>query len=164
MDADFIDQLIADWQRELPDVDPEPMALVGRIILLGRALEQRINERLKHHGLIYTDFDVLATLRRSGAPYQATPTELRQSILLTSGAMTAALDRLERRRLLNRIPSPQDRRSMSAQLTKRGVKLAERLVALRFEEAAEVIALLPREQQSQSVRAMKLLLGRLQHE
>ncbi|MEM7077835.1 MAG: MarR family transcriptional regulator [Pseudomonadota bacterium] len=137
------------------------MALVGQAIILGRALEQHMTERLKPHRLIYTDFDVLATLRRAGDPYTLSPSALRASVLLTSGAMSAALDRLERKGLLTRTPSPTDRRSMAARLTPRGVTLAEELVAIRFAEAQDVAALLPAAQRKATAAALKRLLGAL---
>jgi DNA-binding MarR family transcriptional regulator len=146
MTEDLVDQLIADWTRQRPDLDVSAMAVVGRVLHLGRVLEGRANAALKDAGVAYTDFDVLATLRRSGEPYRLTPTALRRSVLLTSGAMTACLNRLEARGLLTREPSPEDRRVLTATLTAAGRTLADRAAALRFDEAREAVAPLTADQ------------------
>jgi DNA-binding MarR family transcriptional regulator len=92
--------------------------------------------------LHYTDLDVLATLRRGGRPYRRTPTELRDSVLITSGAMTACLDRLERNGLIARVAAPHDRRSSAAELTAAGRKLIDKAIAVRFEEASGALSAL----------------------
>lgn len=141
-EADKVEGLLADWRRERPELDVEAMAVVGRILSLGRRLEGRANRALKPMGLHYTDLDVLATLRRSGKPYRLTPTQLRASVLITSGAMTACLDRLERNGLVARLDNPDDRRSTSAGLTAAGIRLIDRAIATRFEEAGDAVAAL----------------------
>ncbi|MEO8019296.1 MAG: MarR family transcriptional regulator [Pseudomonadota bacterium] len=138
-DRDLVDSLLQDWRRERPDLDAAPMAIVGRVLHLGRLLEARANQRLKGTGLKYTDLDVLATLRRSGAPHRLTPTALRRSVLITSGAMTACLNRLEALGLLARNLEDSDRRSLMASLTPQGLKLVDKIIAIRFEEARQAI-------------------------
>ncbi|MEO1407137.1 MAG: MarR family transcriptional regulator [Pseudomonadota bacterium] len=154
---DLVDQLIAEWGREAPELDVGGMAIVGRILALGRRFETRIETKLKPLGLIYTDFDILATLRRSGAPYDLTPTELRRSILLTSGAMTAALDRLERNGLIERIRSQKDRRSSSARLTQEGVNVVDEAAVMRFKDANESVDSLSEQDRETLARLLKKL-------
>ncbi|HEY5613491.1 MAG TPA: MarR family transcriptional regulator [Lysobacter sp.] len=137
---DKVETLLADWRRERPELDAQPMAIVGRVLSLGRRLEARANQALKSLGLHYTDLDVLATLRRNGKPYRLTPTELRDSVLITSGAMTACLDRLETAGLIARHDNPDDRRSTSAGLTAAGRALIDRAIVIRFAEAAEAVS------------------------
>ena len=139
---DLVDSLLREWRRERPDLDAAPMAVVGRVLHLGRLLEARANEWLKGTGLKYTDLDVLATLRRSGAPYRLTPTALRKSVLITSGAMTACLNRLEDLGLLSRSPEDSDRRSLMATLTSKGLKLVDKAIAIRFTEAGDAVSAL----------------------
>ena len=139
---DLVDSLLREWRRERPDLDAAPMAVVGRVLHLGRLLEARANERLKGTGLRYTDLDVLATLRRAGAPYRLTPTALRKSVLITSGAMTACLNRLEDLGLVSRSAEDSDRRSLTAALTNKGLKLVDKAIAVRFTEAGEAVAAL----------------------
>jgi DNA-binding MarR family transcriptional regulator len=140
--SDRIDRLLAEWQAERPELDAAAMAVVGRLLSIGRQLEGRANAALKPLGLHYTDLDVLATLRRGGRPYRRTPTELRNAVLITSGAMTACLDRLEGNGLIARVADPHDRRSSAAELTTEGRKLIDKAIVVRFEEAADALATL----------------------
>jgi len=137
---DRVTRLLEDWRRERPDLDAQPMAVVGRILALGRALEARANGVLRPFGIRYTDLDVLATLRRSGKPFRLTPTQLCESVLVTSGAMTVCLDRLERAGLLERQAAEADRRRRAVALTARGLNLIDRAIAARFKEAGEALA------------------------
>ena len=118
------------------------MPVVGRFIIIGRALEARTDAALKPFDLNYSDFDVLATLRRSGAPYELTPKQLMMSVVLTSGAMTALLNRLERRGLLERGNIANDGRVKTARLTVAGRELIDRAVDVRFADARSAIQLL----------------------
>ncbi|MEM9422175.1 MAG: MarR family transcriptional regulator [Pseudomonadota bacterium] len=155
---DLVDNLIDDWQREAPSLDTSGIAVVGRVVQLGRLLEQRVQVKLKPYGLIYTDFDLLATLRRTGGDYCLTPTELRESVLLTSGAMTAALDRLEGMGLIERVRTKSDRRSMSARLTPAGLALLDKVLQLRFDDANTLIAKLTTEESETTASALRKLL------
>ncbi len=116
------------------------MAVVGRVLHLGHLLENEVSKSLRAIGLSYTELDVLATLRRSGAPYRLSPTTLLQSVLLTSGAMTACLNRLEARGLIERTHGASDRRSLSASLTVNGVALIDEAIVLRFEQAEQAVS------------------------
>jgi DNA-binding MarR family transcriptional regulator len=138
--GDRIDRLLAEWHAERPELDAAAMAVVGRLLSIGRLLEARANAALKPLGLHYTDLDVLATLRRGGRPYRRTPTELRDAVLITSGAMTACLDRLEGNGLIARVADPRDRRSSAAELTTEGRKRIDKAIAVRFAEAADSLA------------------------
>lgn len=142
MDYDIIDKLVQDWCRERPDLDPSPMSVVGRILRLANRLERRVNEVLKPFGLAMWGFDVLATLRRCGDPYAMTPTELMHSVMLSSGAMTNRIDRLEKLGLVERCPEPTDRRSLRVKLTKKGLKVADLAVAARLKEAEDALNVL----------------------
>lgn len=139
-DVDVVDQLLKDWSRERPDLDASAMAVVGRLLHLGGLLQTRAGERLRAHGISYTELDVLATLRRSGPPYRLSPTTLRRSVLLTSGAMTACLNRLERRGLIRRSPDDSDRRSLMATLSSKGVELIEAAIGSHFAQADQAVA------------------------
>ena len=134
---DIIDTLQSDWKRESPDLDTFAMGVVGRIIHLSSLLEADANRVLRPFGLQYTEFDVLATLRRKGKPYQLTPKLLRKGILITSGAMTACLDRLEKPNLIVRKPNPNDRRGTIVQLTPKGKSIVQIALAARFALARE---------------------------
>ena len=161
---DLLDQLTEDWARERPDLNASGMAVVGRIIHLADVLKTSANRALAPFDLHYTDLDVLATLRRKGAPYRLTPTELSKAVLLTSGAMTAALRRLERRHLVERAPDPNDGRGRTVTLTERGRALIDRAIAARFEEAAQAVTGLSepdREALAGHLRTLTVSLGEL---
>lgn len=137
--SDVVQELLHQWRRERPELDVSAMAVVGRLLRLGKRLETRANVVLKPFGLSYTDLDVLATLRRSGKPYSLKPTQLQRSVLITSGAMTACLNRLEAAGLISRSASDQDRRSLSAALTTAGRRLVDKAVEVRFAEAHDAL-------------------------
>jgi len=161
-DEDVVDQLLRDWGRERPDLDVSAMAVVGRLLHLGALLQARAGERLREHGIGYTEFDVLATLRRSGAPYRLSPTTLRKSVLLTSGAMTACLNRLEQRGLISRSPGDTDRRSLLASLTARGVKLIDDAVGPHFSAAARAVSGLDGDERAEFARMLRVFRLQLQ--
>lgn len=128
MDSDPVDKILAQWRRERPDLDVSPMGIIGRITRLAKHLEQAIQETFSEFGLTVGDFDVLATLRRSGHPYQLSPTELFNTLMVSSGTMTHRIDRLEQANLVQRIPDPSDRRGTQIKLTAKGFDIIEKAV------------------------------------
>src|SRR5687767_3725780 len=107
---DVIDRMNEQWRRVRPDLDSGPLELVGRVLVLAQHLERSVNEALAAHGLSLGQFDILATLRREGPDGRLTPTQLMQSVALSSGGMTNRLDRLEEAGLVRRVADPADRR------------------------------------------------------
>ena len=156
-ETDLLDRLILDWQRERPDLDPSSMAVVGRLIRLGGLLRTSAGRALKPVDLHYTDLDVLATLRRSGEPYRLTPTQLSRSVLLTSGAMTASLNRLEKRGLIERAPDPSDGRVKAVVLSKPGRELIDRAIPLRFDEAKAAVQGLSAKEQKTLAKLLRVV-------
>jgi DNA-binding MarR family transcriptional regulator len=128
MNADPVDVILAQWQRERPDLDVSPMGIIGRMGRLAKHLERAIQETFSDFGLNVGEFDVLATLRRSGQPYQLSPTELFNTLMVSSGTMTHRIDRLEQADLVKRTPDPSDRRGTLIQLTNKGFNLIEKAV------------------------------------
>jgi len=155
---DLIDRLIAEWKEERPELDADAMAVVGRLILLGNLLEKRASAALKPFGMHYTDLDVLATLRRSGAPYCLTPTELLGSVLLTSGAMTTLLNRLEKAGHITREPDPNDGRVKAVKLTAQGITLIDKAIKVRFQEAKGAVTSLSASESKQFKKLLKKLI------
>ncbi len=123
------------WARELPDLDTTGMAILGRMRWLTLAARPRIEAVFTGHGLDTGEFDVLATLLRSGPPYRLRPTELFRSLMISSGGLTDRLARLADAGLVLRTPSEHDARSLLVQLTKEGRRRAE--AALREDMATE---------------------------
>ncbi len=118
--GDEVDDLVAAWRRERPDLDVAPLEVLSRVTRLARHLDRARGQAFSRHGLEGWEFDVLAALRRSGEPYRLPPGRLLQQTLVTSGTMTNRIDRLAARGLVERHPSLDDRRSVLVQLTEAG--------------------------------------------
>ncbi|MCX5211150.1 MarR family transcriptional regulator [Kitasatospora sp. NBC_00240] len=123
--TDHVDKLLEQWRLERPDLDVSPMAVIGRLKRLTRLIEADLRRTFAEHGLDPASFDVLATLRRSGPPYRLTPAELMRTAMVTSGAITQRLDRLEARGLVTRTPSESDGRVVHVALTAAGHTLID---------------------------------------
>ena len=134
---DTVDQILAAWRAVRPDLDPSPLELVGRVIVLAGLLERRVETALAHHHLTLGQFDILATLRRQAGKGGLTPTQLLRSVVLSSGGMTSRLDKLEATGLIDRKPDPSDRRGVVVSLTAKGRKVIDAATATRFEEAQD---------------------------
>ncbi|WP_426228257.1 MarR family winged helix-turn-helix transcriptional regulator [Pararhizobium sp. DWP3-4] len=133
--TDHVDRLRGQWQRELPDLDTQPMAILGRAYRLANLVRPSIEATFASFGLDRGEFDVISTLRRSGPPYRLTPTELYTSLMISSGGLTHRLDRLKTSGLILRERSQADGRSMVVGLTEEGIRLAE--AAFRVDMASE---------------------------
>ena len=120
---DEVDRLVDAWQRERPDLDVAPMQVLSRVTRLARHLDRQRRAAFAEQHLETWEFDVLAALRRSGAPYQLSPGQLLRETLVTSGTMTNRVDRLAARGLVARSDHPDDRRAVLVTLTAAG-KLA----------------------------------------
>jgi DNA-binding MarR family transcriptional regulator len=157
---DSVDRIVKAWAKSDPSVDASPLEVVGRLLLCAAHLERAIAAALQPLGLSFGDFDVLNTLRRRDDELGTNPGDLAQSSLITSGAMTARLDRLERAGLIRRAPDPNDRRAVRVHLTPEGRRLAER--ALRTVIAADRAFLEPlsRRQRDTVASGLKRLLLR----
>ena len=119
---------VAQWKQELPELKAENMLLIGRLKRAAALIARELEKVYGEYGLTEGSFDVLATLRRSGAPYTLTPTELFSALMVTSGTMTTRLKNLENQGLIDRLPNPDDARSMLVRLTDKGKELIEQAV------------------------------------
>ncbi|MCW0215202.1 MAG: MarR family transcriptional regulator [Pseudonocardia sp.] len=131
-EPDPVDRIVEQWRAERPDLDDEGLAAMATIGRLGRvaALAAPLVERtFLRHGLSTGEFDVLAALRRSGAPFTLTPSVLARTLMLSPAAMTNRLDRLEAAGHVGRRLDPENRRSMLVTLTAPGRKAVDEVVA-----------------------------------
>jgi DNA-binding MarR family transcriptional regulator len=117
---DDVDGLVEAWARERPDLDLGPVTVFSRISRLARHLDQARRDAFESHRIEPWEFDVLAALRRAGAPYQLSPGRLLRQTMVTSGTMTNRVDRLAARGMVERYPDPDDRRGVIVQLTADG--------------------------------------------
>ena len=140
--ADAVDAIIAMWAREKPELDATPMGVVGRISRVSRLLDKELKDFFAGHGLEFWEFDVLATLRRSGAPYELSAGTLLKTAMVTSGAITNRVDRMEAKGLVERVRDPGDRRGVRIRLTPAGLKLIDELVPLHVANERRLLAVL----------------------
>jgi DNA-binding MarR family transcriptional regulator len=117
---DEVDDLVAAWRTERPDLDVAPLQVLSRISRLAKHLDRARKTAFAAHGLESWQFDVLSTLRRQGAPYQLSPGGLLRATLVTSGTMTNRIDHLAAAGLVHRHPDPQDKRGVLVALTAEG--------------------------------------------
>lgn len=134
--ADHVDRLRAQWAREIPGLDTEPMAILGRARRLSLLVSGGIERTFADFGLDRGEFDVISTLRRAGPPYRLTPTELYSTLMISSGGLTHRLARLEKAGLIGREKSAHDGRSLEVVLSEAGIALAEQ--AFRADMAGEM--------------------------
>jgi len=159
---DILNTLINDWKKEKPELDASAMLIVGRILKLGKTLEKRASKVLESSQIHYTDLDVLATLRRSGKPFELTPKVLMQSVLITSGSMTALLNRLEKMDLIYRSTNKNDGRIKTAGLTKKGKKIIDKAIKIRFKEATDAVKIFNKKENEQLGKLLKKMLFSLE--
>lgn len=139
MTSDPIDQILTQWKQESPELDLSSLGVTGRILQLARLLEKHREAVLVDFDLNLWSFDMLATLRRQGAPYRLKPTELYGLLMLSSGAMTNRIDRLEKEGLVTRLRDPDDRRGIRVQLTSQGVERVEAVMPVLFAEENRLV-------------------------
>ena len=164
---DAVDQILLQWSRERPDLDCSPMGIIGRITQLQREVFLAQRATFARHGLDAPSFDVLAALRRAGAPYQLTPTELMRTALVTSGAITQRLDRLEDRGLITRERSAADGRAVVVTLTETGRKTLDAALPDHLQTEQHLLDGLPsadRTLLADLLRRLLVNLGRLPQE
>lgn len=140
---DDVDRIVAQWAQERPELQTEAMAVFGRIYRLARVVGDRQEKVYAEHGITRGEFDVLATLRRAGEPFQLSPKALSASLMLTTGGMTGRLDRLERAGLVARSPDPADRRGLVITLTRAGRATTDAAVVAGLDAQREVLERLP---------------------
>jgi DNA-binding MarR family transcriptional regulator len=155
---DEVDRLIEAWRRERPDLDVAPMEVLSRVSRLARHLDRARSQAFDSHGLESWEFDVLAALRRAGAPYQLSPGKLLKETLVTSGTMTNRVDRLAARGLVERTSDPADRRTVKVRLTDPGRELVDTAVAGHLDNERRLLAALDGPGQEQLATLLRTLL------
>lgn len=124
--TDRVARIQAEWRRERPELDVSPQGIFGRLARLSIAIDAELEHVFQQHGLTTGEFDVLAALRRAGAPYERTPSALAESTMITAGGLTKRVDRLEVAGLVSRRRSETDGRVRVVALTDAGLALVER--------------------------------------
>ena len=162
MKADHVDHLIEQWHEQRPDLDVSPMEVIARIYRLCRILERRIEEKYTSDGLNQAQFGVLAALRRAGPPHCLSPTDLYESLLISSGAITHRLSRLVAGGYVRRAPDPNDGRGALVMLTPSGKRLIDRVLTKHYENERRLLAPLGAEDRATLAGILRKLLLELE--
>jgi len=160
--TDHIQEVVEQWAAETPALDRSAFAVIGRISRLARLLEPELDLVFAEYGLTGGEFDVLAALRRSGAPYRLTPTSLRKALLLSSGGMTKRLAGLENRGLVRREAETSDRRLRAVTLTPDGRRLVDAVLPEHIDNEERLLRDLNARERSDLARLLEKLAVTLQ--
>ena len=156
---DEVDELLEAWGRERGDLDLAPVGVFSRVSRLARRLELARRDAFAAHGIEQWEFDVLAALRRAGAPYELSPGRLLRETLVTSGTMTNRVDRLSARGLVERYPDPDDRRGVIVRLTSEGKATVDAAFAALLEAERELLDTLPERDRAKLASLLRALLA-----
>ncbi|WP_416408008.1 MarR family winged helix-turn-helix transcriptional regulator [Agrobacterium rosae] len=159
---DHVDRILAQWAKERPDLDVEPMGIMGRLHRLSTHLGREVEAVLLQHGLSSSAFDVLATLRRAGESYRLSPGELLAMTMVSSGTMTNRIDQLEKAGLVERIDNPEDRRSVLIALTDKGFATVDEAVTAHVANQHRLIAAVSEDDRRALNRLLKVFLADLE--
>lgn len=157
--TDEVDELVAGWRSERPDLDVEPLQVLSRVSRLARHLDRARRAAFAGHDLQAWEFDVLSALRRQGPPYQLSPGALLRATLVTSGTMTNRIDRLAEAGLVSRRPDQQDKRGVLVALTERGRSVADAALADLLLREHELLSHLDGDQRGQLAALLRVLLA-----
>jgi DNA-binding MarR family transcriptional regulator len=157
--ADEVDEIVAAWQRERPDLDVEPLQILSRISRLADVLDDRRAAAFVEHGLQAHEFDVLAALRRHGEPFEMTAGELCVATYVTSGTMTSRLDRLAGRKLVVRRPDDDDGRLVRVRLTAAGRRRIDGALTALLDSERELVAALTDPKRERLAAGLRELLA-----
>ncbi|MGK8522930.1 MarR family winged helix-turn-helix transcriptional regulator [Nocardia asteroides] len=157
--TDAVDAIVAQWERERPDLDLEAMAVVGRLGRVFLVAQREIEAVFGKHGLQRGEFDVLAALRRSGEPFELNPSVLADTLMLSRAGMTGRLDRLQAAGLVRRVADTRDRRAVRVGLTEAGRKLVDIVVTEHTANETRLLSVLTAAERRELDRLARILLG-----
>lgn len=156
--TDRVDEHVEQAIREFPEIDPSVEAVVSRIDKLSRYVNKSMAESLARHELTEGEYKVLVKLRLAGDPQRLSPGELSEMLMLSTGAMTNRLDRLEERGLVVRRPDPRDRRGILVELTSRGQEVLVAAVGEQAAKEAKLVEVLDGDERERTNELLRKLL------
>jgi DNA-binding MarR family transcriptional regulator len=156
--TDSIQVFLTQWKKERPDLDPWPIGILGRTQRISARLQARASRWLAPLGLTWESFSLLVTLRRSGEPFELRPTDIYRESLLSSGAITNRIDRVEKKGWVKRYDSPDDRRGVIVRLTSAGRALADRAIEIHLKELSAQFAKISKKDRQALLDALANLL------
>jgi DNA-binding MarR family transcriptional regulator len=146
MIRDNVDLIIEQWNKEIPELNTKSMAILGRMKRIVKSSERRLGDNFSKFNLNSGEFDVLATLRRSGGDFKLKPTELYNLLMITSGAMTNRIDTLEKKGLVTRVNDTEDRRTVYVKLTEEGLSLINEAIYHHVSAEDDMLTVLTEEE------------------
>lgn len=156
MHYDHVDKVLVQWLQQRPDLDCSPMAVLGRLSRMSRMVDKKLDTAFKAHGLSAIEFDILAALRRYNT--LTTPTELYQTLMLSSGAMSTRVEQLVQRGFIERVYSEEDRRSCQLRLTRDGQRMIDQALSAHVANEHEILAPFNEEQREQLASLLRIWL------
>jgi DNA-binding MarR family transcriptional regulator len=162
MNEDAVDRIVGQWHRELPDLELEAMAVFGRIHRVSRKIGAKNHATFAEFGIGRNEFDVLASLRRSGEPFTLSPKQIGATLMLSSGGLTGRLDKLESAGFIERLPDPSDRRGLKIRLTEAGRAAVEGAVRAELVTLEEALAVLDAKERKAFGELLRKLHGALE--
>jgi DNA-binding MarR family transcriptional regulator len=154
---DSVDRILTQWAAVRPDLDSSPIGVVGRVSRLSRLIDRTLAENFSRHGIEAWMYDVLATLRRIGPPHELTAGDLVRRSMVTTGAITNRIDRLEERGLVMRVGAA-DRRKVIVRLTPAGLALVDAVVADHLATEERLLAELSERQRRDLAALLRTIL------
>ncbi|MCX5376376.1 MarR family winged helix-turn-helix transcriptional regulator [Streptomyces sp. NBC_00091] len=160
MEKDTVATFIGQWEAERPDLTEalRPVEVLARIQRMTRIIDKQLKAFMAERGLEVGEFDVLASLRRSGPPYALTAGALIPAAMVTSGAITNRIDRLEAKGLVERVRDEVDRRSVRIRLTEQGLAVSGAVMEEHLRHYARLLAPLDPDTASVVAEALRTLL------
>ncbi|MFC3680221.1 MarR family winged helix-turn-helix transcriptional regulator [Bacterioplanoides pacificum] len=160
--TDAVDAILEQWQQQRPQLDTRLMGLIGRLKRSAALLQQQLDRVFNEFDLSAWEFDVLVTLRRSGAPYSLAPTQLFSTLMVTSGTMTHRMNQLEKRALIERQANPEDARSKLVALSASGLQLIDQALEAHVANQRRILAGLDDEAVERLDHSLRQLLALLE--
>ena len=162
--ANSLETFLRQWKKERPDLDPWPVEILGRTQRISARLQAKALTWLEPLGLTWESFSLLVALRRSGPPYELRPTDMYKESLLSSGAVTNRIDKVEKAGWVKRFDSPGDRRGVIVRLTASGKAVADKAVEIHFAQLAAVLSKIGKKDRQLLLELLRRLLRTLEEE
>ena len=157
-ERDVADVGIGYWQNEKPEIDCHGKPITGRILALGEIIEDSMNNALRGHGLRYSTYAIIATLRAVGPPYQMTPTQLQNTLLVSSGGISNLIRRIEGEGLVIRETDPSDGRGVLVSLTEKGIQLADQTMPLQAAAERHLVRMFAEDERAIITKLLRRML------
>lgn len=154
---DIVDQIVAEWSEERPDLDLDPLGVFSRITRISKRLARARSNAFERSGLNAWEFDVLSVLRRAGEPYRKSPKVLVRETMVSSGTMTNRIDGMVKRGLVSRLPDPGDGRGVLVEITTQGLTLVDAAITRLTDAEEQLLAGLSRSERDRLTQLLRKL-------